>query len=127
MKFTTGGAIVLAGEARNTSDDPSTMRSHTDSHGLCRRRSKFSKGSQQQEQDEVELNPYTPDRSASATRTSDDDDGHGSTESCVASQGGIHVSRQYEVSTEGTKNKSETRNGAFPSTSEVVVTSNGNF
>ena len=93
---------MLAGEPRTTGDTPSTTRSHTDSQGLRRRHPQFPTGSQQQEQDEIELNPNAPDRSASAARTSDDDEGHDSMESCTASQGGINVSRRYEVFTEGT-------------------------
>lgn len=118
---------MLAGETRNTGDDPSTTRSHKDSQGLRRRHSQFAKGSQQQEQDEIELNPRASDRSVSATRTSDDDDGQASIESRAASQGGIHVSRQYEVFTEGTKKNSETRNMAFPVSSKAAVTSNGDL
>ena len=119
---------MLAGETRSTGDAPSTTRSHTDSQGLRRRHSQFAKGSQQQEQDEIELNPHVSDRSASATRTSDDDDdGHASIESCVARQDGIHVSHQYEVFTEGIENKSETQNMAFPVSSKTAVTSNSNI
>jgi hypothetical protein len=125
MRFTTGGAIVLDGGTRNTGDAPSTTRSHTDSQGLRRRHSQFPKGSQPQEQDEIELNPYASERSASAVRTSDDDDGHDSMKSCVAGQGTIHVSRQYEVFTEGITNKNETRSRAFPVSSKAAVTSNG--
>lgn len=121
MKFTTGGAIVLAGETRITGEAPSTSRSQADLQGLCRRRSQFRKSAQQQEHDEIELNQYTPERSASTIRTSDDDNGQGSFESCVASQAGIHVSRRYEVLTEGIKNKSETRNADFPAPSKTVV------
>jgi hypothetical protein len=124
MRFTTGGAIVLAGESRNTGDVPSTTRSHPGSQGLRKRHSQFAKSSQRQEQDEIELNPTRADRSAPTTRTSDDDDGQDSVEGCVANQGGIHVSRRYEVIIEGTKHQSETRTTAFPATSGAVA-SNG--
>ena len=125
MRFTTGGAVVLAGETRTTGDEPSTTRSHTDLQGLRGRHSQYLKGSQQQEQDEIELNPHAIDRSASATRISNEDDGHDSIGSCVASQGGIHVSRQYEVFTEGVKSRAETRNIAFQPYSKAAVTSDG--
>lgn len=124
MRFTTGGAIVLAGETRNTGDAPSTTRSHTDSQILRKRHSQFPGDSQPQQQDEIELNPYASERSASAIRTSDDDGGHDSMNSCVAGQGAIHVSRQYEVFTEGITNKNETRGMAFPVSSKAAVTSN---
>jgi len=127
MRFTTGGAIVLVGETRSTGDAPSTTRSHTDSQGFHRRHSQFPKPSQQQEQDEIELNPYAPARSVSANRASDDYDGLESTESCVVSQSVIHVSRQYEVFTEGIKSEAGTRDSAFPASSKAAVTSNGNL
>lgn len=127
MRFTTGGAIVLVSETRNTGDAPSITRSHTDSQGFHRRHSQFPKPSQQQEQDEIELNPYAPARFVSANRARDDGDGPESIENCVVSEGGIHVSRQYEVFTEGIKSKAGTRNLAFPASSKVAVTSNGNL
>lgn len=83
MRFTTGGAIVLAGETQTTGDEPSTTRSHTDLHGLPRRHSQYLKGSQQQEQDEIELNPHVIDRSASAIRISHEDDGHDNIEAVL--------------------------------------------
>ena len=127
MRFTTGGAIMLDGGTRNTGDAPSTTRSHTDSQGLRRRHSQFPKASQPQEQDEIELNPYALERSASAIRASDDDDGHDSMKSCVVDPGAIHVSRQYEVFTEGITDDNETRSMAFPVPSKAVVTSKGDL
>lgn len=89
---------------------------------MGKRRSHLPDFPERQEQDELELNPKGPDRSASTIRISDDD-GQESVESYVASQGGIHVSRRYEVSTEEIKNMSEIRNMALPASS-VVVASN---
>ena len=121
MRFTTGGTIVLAGEPRNTGDISSTTRSHPDLQGLRKRHSQFAKSTQRQEQDEIELNPTGTDRPASTVRTSDDGDGQDSVEGCVASQGGIHVSRRYEVFTEGIKHQTETRTTAFPASSRSAA------
>ncbi|KAM0714281.1 hypothetical protein Q7P37_010068 [Cladosporium fusiforme] len=121
MRFTTGGAIVLAGEAsNNTGTGPSTTRSHTDSQGCRKRRSHLANFPKKQEQDELELNPKVPEGPASTIRTSDDDEQE-SIGSCIGSRDGIHVSRRYEVSTEETKNKSEIGNMVFGASSRVVA------
>ena len=112
---------MLAGEARDTGDAPSTTRSYTDLQGLRRRYAQFPKGVQRQEQDEIELNPIAPDRPASTARTSDDDDGQSGIEGCGASQGGIHVSRRYEVFTESTRNKGEPRTLASTASAQAVA------
>lgn len=117
MRFTTGGAVVLAGETHGTGHASSAIRSYTDPQGLHKHRLTFPKGPRRQEQDEIELNPR--DRPTSTIRASDDD-GQGSIGSCLASKGGIHVSRRYEVLTEGISNKPGTRNKNFPASSEAV-------
>ena len=118
---------MLVGETRNTGDAPSTTRSHTDSQGFHRQHSQFPRPSQQQEQDEIELNPNAPARFVTANSARDDDDGPESIGNCVVSEGGIHVSRQYEVFSEGIKSKAGTRNLTFPASSKAAVTSNGNI
>lgn len=112
MRFTTGGAIVLASEASDTLTGPSATRSYRNSQGFRKRRSHLLSFPEQQVQDELELIPNKPDRLPSTTRTSDEDR-QASIVSHLTSEGGIHVSRRYEVSTEETNDKSEIRNMAF--------------
>lgn len=119
MRFTTGGAIVLAGGSFNTGTGPSMTKSYPDSQG-CRQRRSHVPNFQQQEQDEIELNPRFPDKPASTIRTSEGDEQR-SIESHVASQGGIHVSREYEVFSQ--EMKYDSGRAAFPASS-VVVASN---
>jgi len=123
MRFTTGGAVVLAGEFRNTGDAPSTTMSNTDSRGLRKRHSQFPRDSQQQEHDEIELGPNAADRIVPIAEAGGDDTAHDAVESCAAGHNGIHVSRQYEVFIEKTKNKSETRYMPYsmPSVSEDAL------
>lgn len=120
MRFTTGGAIVLAGEASHTGTAPSTTRSFTKPKGFRKRRSHPPTLCEQREQDEIELNPKASVRPASTVRTSDDDR-EGSTESCGVGQGVIHVSRRYEVSTEEAKNTFGITNRVVPASPKVVA------
>jgi hypothetical protein len=118
MRFTTGGAIVFAGEEINSETVPSTLKSHTNPRGFRKRRSYLTNFPKQLEQDELELNPRKPDRPTSTIRTSDGD-GQGSMETCTAGPGGNQVSRRYEVFTEEIRSKSEFRNMAIPASVEV--------
>lgn len=115
MRFTTGGAVVLAGEASNTGTG-----SHVESQNFRKRRSHLLSLPKQQAQDELELNPKVPDRPASTIRTSDED-GQASIASYLPCEGSIHLSRRYEVFTEEIKNESEIKNMAFPAPSGVAA------
>jgi hypothetical protein len=118
MRFTTGGAIVLAGEASDPGTGPSTTGSYKDQLSFRKRRSHLPNFPKQQEQDELVLNPRNPGRPTSMIRSSDDD-GQGSSDSYVAAQGGIQVSRWFEVSTEEIKSKSWVKGMAYPASSDV--------
>lgn len=117
MRFTTGGAIVLAGESVNTGTGPSMTKSYPGSR-RCRPSRSHIPNSQQQEQDELELNPRVSDKPASTIRTSGGDE-QGSIKSHVVSQGGIHFSREYEVYTQ--EMKYDSGKTAFPASSLVVA------